>query len=145
MTGRLVIMGIGNILKADDGFGPALIERLRGRIKAECIDAGTTPENYAGKIAKLRPDTVLIVDAVHLDRAPGDYDILEQEDILRSGFTTHDMSPDMFMEYLQRESGSQIYMLGVQPKDISLGGEMSTEIRQTLDLISESILQRLKE
>ena len=38
--GKVVIVGIGNLLRGDDGFGPALIERLSGNVEARCIDAG---------------------------------------------------------------------------------------------------------
>ena len=62
-----------------------------------CIDAGSSPESYAGKIIKENPDTILFVDATHLDRAGGEYALLEVSDILKSGFTTHDLSPKLFL------------------------------------------------
>ncbi|MHC4364602.1 MAG: hypothetical protein ACYSTJ_03955 [Planctomycetota bacterium] len=44
---KTVIVGIGNILKGDDGVGPLICQQLRGNeICAELIDAGTVPENY---------------------------------------------------------------------------------------------------
>ena len=67
--GKVVIVGIGNTMKGDDGFGPALVERLSPKVKAVCIDAGSAPENYTGKIVKEKPDTILIVDALHLGLA----------------------------------------------------------------------------
>ncbi|MFH1362969.1 MAG: hypothetical protein ABIH45_01995, partial [Candidatus Omnitrophota bacterium] len=57
LKGKVVIVGIGNIYRSDDSFGPQLIERLQGGINAVCIDAGTTPETYTGKMIKEGPDT----------------------------------------------------------------------------------------
>lgn len=135
--GKIVVVGVGNIMRADDGFGPALIKRLKDNIKAICIDAGSAPENYVGKIAKEKPDTILIVDTVHLGKKPGEYEILTKPDIVKSGFTTHDISPHMFIEYLEKETNANIYMLGVQPENVNFGEEMSEEVEKTLEEIAK--------
>ena len=90
-------MGIGNTLRADDGFGPALIDRLKEKMKAVCINAGSAPENFTGKIVKEKPNTIIIVDALHLGLSPGEYKILKKDDIAKSGFSTHNISPHMFI------------------------------------------------
>ena len=141
--GKTVIVGIGNIIKGDDGFGPALIKKLDGKIKAVCIDAGLTPENYAGRITKQNPDTILLVDAVHLDLPGGRYEILKPEDILKSGFTTHDISPRMFIEYLESQTRARIFLLGVQPQNISLGDEMSDSVKMALEEIESLIKETI--
>jgi len=143
LKGRVIIVGVGNIMRGDDGFGPRLIERLKGSAKAVCLDVGTVPENYIGKIAKAKPDTILIVDAVHLDKLPGEYEILRKEDISRSGFTTHNLSPAMFIEHLENETKADIYMLGVQPEKITFGSSMSESIEKLLIKISSLIINLL--
>jgi len=141
LKGKIVIIGIGNIIRGDDGFGPILIEKIKDSVKVMCLDAGIAPENYLGKIAKENPDTLLIVDAVHLGKNPGEYEILRQEDIVKCGFTTHDISPVMFMEYLTNQTKANIYMLGVQPQDVGLGLEMSEKLKVILDEVSGKILE----
>ncbi len=139
LKGKVVIVGIGNIMKADDAFGPFFIKKIKDKIAAVCIDAGTAPENYAGSIVKEKPDTVLIVDAVHLGLRSGEYRILNCSEILKSGFTTHDISPRMFIEYIKSQTNADIYILGVQPGSVSLGGDMSVNVRKTLEEIGEMI------
>ena len=139
LKGKVVIVGIGNILRGDDGLGPALIERLTGNVKAICIDAGTAPESYTGTIVKAAPDTILLVDALHLDRPPGEYAILRRHEIVKSGFTTHDISPRMFIEYLKTQTKADIYMLGIQPERLSLGEEISDRIKKTLQEIEQLV------
>ncbi len=134
--GRTVIVGMGNVLKGDDAFGPRLVERLKGDAKAVCIDAGSAPENYTGKIIKERPETIIIADAVHLGLKPGECDVLRKDDIVRSGFTTHDISPVMFIEYLENQTGADIYMLAVQPETVGFGEEMSDSVKKALEEIS---------
>ena len=70
LKGNVVFVGVGNILRRDDAFGPVFIGELKTKVPAVCIDAGTTPENYTGKIIFETPDTIIIVDAAHLDKAP---------------------------------------------------------------------------
>ncbi|MGB2599066.1 MAG: hydrogenase 3 maturation endopeptidase HyCI [Candidatus Omnitrophota bacterium] len=142
LKGKIVFVGVGNTLRGDDGFGPALIEGLRGNTEATCIDAGTAPENYAGKIIKEKPDTIVIFDAAHLDLAPGEFDILKKDEIARSGFTTHDQSPSMFIEYLENETKADIYMLAVQPENVSFGEEMSGSVKKAIEEIASFIEEK---
>ena len=136
---KTVVVGVGNPMRGDDAFGPAFIERINGAVGALCIDAGSAPENYLGKIVKLDPDSVLIVDAAHLGGAPGEYDILEKDQIASSGFTTHDLSPVMFIEYLEKETKARIYMLAVQPEKMDLGAEMSESVKEALDELADIV------
>jgi hydrogenase 3 maturation protease len=119
------------------------VERLRGHVRAVCLDVGTAPENYAGKIAKENPDTILLLDAVYLNRTPGEYALLGKADILSSGFTTHDISPRLFIEYLETQTRAKIYLLGVQPKNLSLDGEMSDPVSRAVDELASQIRQAL--
>lgn len=144
LKGKVVIAGVGNILKADDAFGPALVQGLQGRTSAVLIDAGTAPESYTGRIAKEDPDTLLLVDAVHLGRKPGEYEVLDQDEIVKSGMTTHDISPRLLLEYLAKRTKARIYLLGVQPQTITLGGDMSPEVNKTLAEIIERIAACMK-
>jgi hydrogenase 3 maturation protease len=139
--GKVVIVGIGNIMRGDDAFGPALIEKLNGRVKAVCIDAGSAPENYVRKIANENPDTILLIDAVHLDLAPGRYQIFRPEEIVKSGFTTHDISPALFIDYLKDQTKADIYMLGIQPERLALDEEMSDSLKGALEDISRMIME----
>ena len=137
--GKVVIVGIGNSLKGDDAFGPLLVDRLKGKVKAVCIDAGSAPENYTANIVKENPDTILIVDAVHLDLKPGEYDVLKKSDIIKSGFTTHDISPNMFIEYLENQTRADIYMLGIQPERVCFGKGLSDKLKSKLSEIEKLI------
>jgi hydrogenase 3 maturation protease len=135
LRGKTVIVGIGNSLRGDDGFGPALIEQIQGKVGCICFDAGSAPEKFLGVIVKEEPDTILFVDAADLDLEPGQYRILEPVDIVKCGLTTHDMSSRMLIEFLENQTKANILMLGVQPQHLSLGEAMSQCLTETLDEI----------
>ena len=132
LRGKTVIVGIGNSLRGDDGFGPALIEQLQGKVGCICIDAGSAPEKFLGVIVKEEPSTILFVDAADLDLEPGQYRILQPADIVKCGLTTHDMSSRMLIEFLENQTSANILMLGIQPQYLSLGEAMSPCLTQTL-------------
>jgi hydrogenase 3 maturation protease len=144
-SGRTVFVGIGNELRSDDGIGPLVIERLRDRIDCPCINAGQVPENSFGVIVKEQPDTVVIIDAVQLFMKPGAYQLLTEEDILKTGFSTHTLSPAVFMQYLREASDADVYLLGVQPRSTELGQGLTALLEDSIDelvnLIAEACEQ----
>ncbi len=141
LKGKVVIVGIGNILRGDDGFGPALVEKLKENEKLICIDAGSTPESYTRNIISANPDVILLADAVHLNHKVGEYEILGKNDIVKSGLTTHDISPRMFIEYLESQIRAEIYMVGIQPQNLSLGEDLSEPVKKSLDEIKNLIME----
>ena len=137
LNGKVVYMAIGNILRGDDGIGPELVARLSE--KGLCtVDAGTVPENYIRPVARLDPDTVVIVDAVHLDREPGAVELLDRSEIMENtGFTTHTLSPVLVMERLEDETGARVVMLAIQPGTLEFGAPLSPEVARLLDILPD--------
>jgi len=67
-----VLIGIGNEISGDDGFGPELAKRLKPFLGERAIDGGLAPENWTGPISKLGPKILVIADAVDFGGEPGD-------------------------------------------------------------------------
>ncbi|MBL7130546.1 MAG: hydrogenase maturation peptidase HycI [Candidatus Omnitrophica bacterium] len=131
-SGKILIVGIGNQLRSDDGFGPALISRIQEKVKANCLDAGSSPENYIGKIVKLEPDVILFVDAVIMDEPPATIKLIKEEQIPQYGFSTHNMSPKLMIENIKSQIKVKIFMLGIQPKNLEFGEKISKELNEML-------------
>lgn len=67
-----VVIGCGNVLRGDDGAGPALVRRLAERglpPTVRCVDAGTAGVDAV--LAMRGVDEVLVVDACRTGRPPG--------------------------------------------------------------------------
>ena len=84
---KLIVLGVGNELKSDDGVGPFIIKQLKDQnIENEnmlFIDAETVPENFTGKIRKENPTHLIIVDACLMNAQPADQDCRQE------GFCRH--------------------------------------------------------
>ena len=144
IQGKTLFFGIGSTLRGDDGIGPLLVQRLQGNINAVCINAENAPEKFIGKIIKEKPDTLIIVDAVHLSATPGSFDILRPEEIQNACFSTHDIPMGMLIEQIQAEITAKIHVIGVQPQSVALGIGLSEKVSQTLDSLCEMIVNASK-
>ncbi|MGE5279787.1 MAG: hydrogenase 3 maturation endopeptidase HyCI [Deltaproteobacteria bacterium] len=143
LKGKIVIVGIGNPLRGDDGLGPLLVGRLKGRVPAVCIDAGSAPENYAGAVIREEPDTVLLIDSVHLGEAPGSAALLEEDEIARSGLSTHDIPLSMFIGYLKSRTRARVFLLGVEPQSLAFGEGICEAVQKSLETIAKDIMEVL--
>ena len=139
LKGKIVLFGIGNTLRGDDALGPMLVEMLRGKVNAVCINAEGSPENFLGKVIKEDPDTLLIIDAVYLNAGPGEYRLLAPEELEDSVSTTHDIPLTMLIDYLRSEKNMSIYILGIEPQHLDLGRKVSLKVKQTIILLKEMI------
>ncbi len=133
---RTLILGIGNTMRGDDGVGPALIERLQGKVSATLIDGGEVPENYLGPIEAAKPEVVLIVDAADLKAQPGDAALIELEQLAQTGISTHNASLGLFASVVKQLTGADILALAVQPKHNSFGTGISEEVGRTLEWLA---------
>ena len=132
LDGNVVLVGIGNPLRGDDGLGPELGRRLAGVTGHECIDAGTTPENQIGPILRRVPDGVLLVDAVDLEERPGAWALLMPEQFHGTGHSTHNPGLRLLLDCLRAERVERVRLLGVQPARIGLGTSMSRPVKRAL-------------
>ena len=137
LKGRTVYMGMGNILRGDDGIGPKLVEVLWKK-GARAVDAGTVPENYIGSVKRLEPDIIVMIDAVHLGKEPGSVELLKRDEILEnSGFSTHSLSPVLVMERLESETGAAVFMLAIQPGTLEFGDPLSPAVNSLLTTLPD--------
>ena len=93
---RLVILGIGNDIRGDDGVGQYIVESLKDLGKESddviIINAKTVPENFTGKIRKIDPSHILIIDAVLMNEEPGTVRVISKEQVGGLSVSTHSMS-----------------------------------------------------
>jgi len=139
---KIGIIGIGNLLRKDDGIGIFLLERLQKQKKElpkniEFIDGGTGGMNLLQLLAQF--DTVLLIDAVGFKGRPGETRVFSLKDIQSQKkpvmISTHDSN---FLNLLRlsqelKELPETLVIFGVQPRDVSHGVGLSKEIETVLD------------
>jgi hydrogenase 3 maturation protease len=109
-----LLLGVGNDLRGDDGFGPELARRLSAR-GGPALDAGTAPEMLSGPIRRVAPEVLLIADAAELGLVPGALRLMDAGEIEPGATGTHDPSLRMLLDFLAGELEFEAYALVVQP------------------------------
>ncbi len=144
---KLIIMGVGNELKADDGLGPYFIQILSQDLKDKpqitLINAGSVPENFTGKIRKENPTHIILIDAVLMEEAPGYTRLIKKEEIKNMGISTHSMPLSYLINYLELEKTYSICFIGIQPADLSLKLELTPEVKESTEELKNNILKLL--
>ncbi len=132
---KLIILGVGNELKSDDGVGPYIIKKLKEEnIENKnllFIDAETVPENFTGKIRKENPTHLIIVDACLMDSQPGDMQIVNKYEFANIGISTHSMSLSFFVRYLEKDTDFGIIFVGIEPETMEWGEKPTPKVEKS--------------
>jgi len=149
---NIALIGIGNLLLSDEGVGVHAINKLNDEYKfpesVRLIDGGTMGLDILPFLEG--NDKVLIIDAVNFHKEPGTIEIIEGDEIpkfLSSKLSVHQIGiPDMlFAARLMDIIPSEICLIGIQPKSIVPGLELSEEIKNRFEALLERIFQKLSE
>ncbi|MBE6499331.1 MAG: hydrogenase maturation peptidase HycI [Methanobrevibacter thaueri] len=132
---KLIILGVGNELKTDDGVGPFIIKKLKEENieneKLIFINAETVPENFTGKIRKENPTHLIIIDACLMNSKPGNMQIVNKKDFANIGISTHSMSLSFFVKYLEKDTDFKITFVGIEPETMNWGDEPTVNVKKT--------------
>jgi hydrogenase 3 maturation protease len=145
IDGKVALVGIGNPLRGDDGFGPKLIEALKGGgLKASLFDCGTAPENYIIPILDSSPSTVILLDAADFGSLPGVVGVFDMREVERISFSTHNTSPRLLADLFRTgNSALNIFMVVAQPRNIAFGENLSDEMKKAIETLSGIFLEIL--
>lgn len=138
-----LILGCGNILFGDDGFGCAVVECLeaRGDVPDDVclLDAGTGVRKllFTLCLSSVRPRRVLIVDAFDVGRAPGELFEIDPADIPAikcDDFSLHQLPTSNLLRELAAQCGVEVRVLACQtgalPEEVKPG--LSEPVRQAV-------------
>ena len=135
-AGKVLVLGIGNPDKGDDGAGilvakalrKALGGRARGRVKV--LLGYEAPENLTGEIRRFAPGLVLMIDAVIGPFPAGAVFPVAAGDIPDDGVSTHKISLRMLVAYLETTVGCRVLFLGIQAGRIEMGQAMTPSVEK---------------
>ncbi|MCL2142275.1 MAG: coenzyme F420-reducing hydrogenase, FrhD protein [Methanimicrococcus sp.] len=158
---EVLILGCGNILFGDDGFGAAVVQKLNAvkeshpqlnSQKTGIIDAGTGASHFILSLIdeKTPIKKIIIVDIVDYGLAPGEMILLSPKDlpnIPKYHIDAHDMPLAGMLTDLNADFGIEIVVIGCQYKnmpapDICL--ELSDEVAAAIDKAAEMVLEQLE-
>jgi hydrogenase 3 maturation protease len=147
-TPRLAIIGIGDELMPPDRLGMFAARELEHHhlFGVKVFFAGTVPESITGPLRRYQPRHVLFLDAADVGARPGTIAVIEPERIPASLVSTHVLPLSVVMDYIERETGAGVTLLGIQPDltgpDKDLSPEDLVYLGQNLLELSQIIRDR---
>jgi len=137
-----VVIGVGNPLMGDDGFGIVAVSHLRDRWPDSpaltVVDGGTWGMNLLPAIESA--GRLLIIDAIDRGLAPGTPIVLEREELprylaLRLSPHQLDLREVLALAELRGTLPLETYAFGVQPERVELSLDLSPPVAAMLPRI----------
>lgn len=132
---QVLCIGIGNVLKRDDGVGVYISHGITEKGYPNVLTVEVSIENYIGKINSLNKEVLVLIDSMDFKEFPGYWNILSVENLFGHTTNTHNITLDKVSELFNAKT----YVLGIQPKNINFGENLTPEVKQSADRIIEQI------
>lgn len=145
---RIVVIGVGNLLLKDEGIGihaVKALEEMNLPRDVKIIDGGTAPDLIAYTEAG---DKLIIIDAAKAGGEPGTiYRLLPRDLSEENGgvISAHELGVEQNLRLLSltgNEPGETV-IIGIEPKEIDWGTELSAELQQRVPQIVRIILKEI--
>lgn len=139
---RIVVLGIGNLLWADEGFGVRCVEALQRRWEfaghVSLVDGGTQGLYLIQHVQEA--DALLIFDAIDYGLAPGTLKEVRDDEVPRfMGAKKMSLHQTGFQEVLSLAQltgryPARVLLIGCQPQELEdYGGSLRPVVRAALD------------
>jgi hydrogenase maturation protease len=149
--GKNLVLGVGNLIMCDDGFGIHVIRRLEDKANIpddiEVVDGGTAGLDLLYYLEGV--DKMIVIDAMEMmGREPGTLTVIDGDDIptyLSIKMSPHDVAlPDMlFAAKLRDLYPKEIIVYGVQPLTVDMGLELSPPVAAQIEVVVDKIIAEM--
>ncbi len=150
---KILVLGIGNLVQSDDGFGVHIIRELLKEKdtlppNVDLLDGGTSIVDQMGDLANA--DRLICIDVVEGGGAPGTIYRFKPEDITykKSKFHhAHKISIFDTLEMVRHMSNKapEAIIIAVQPGNIDWGTELSQTLKNSIPQVLEIIRNEIAE
>jgi len=142
----VAIVGVGNALRGDDAFGPAVIAALQPSDRLRLFDVQAVPESFLVPIASSGASAVLFVDVADLGSEPGRVALLGADRLAEVDVSTHAISLSVVAEAIQGLAHDRpgrrdmpCALLAAQPADLATPDRLSPPMIAAVQLAAEAL------
>ena len=147
------VLGLGNVLMGDDGLGPSVVHHLETHFDfppaVTVLDTGTPGLDLVPFL--FGAESVILVDTVRAEGAPGEIRIYRKDDILRHVPTSPRVSPHdpgLKETLLSLEFGGRapadVVLVGVIPGRVEKSIDLSPPVRAAIPEAARAVLAELE-
>jgi coenzyme F420 hydrogenase subunit delta len=146
----ILILGCGNILFGDDGFGPAVAQHLQENftIPADvCVfNAGTSVREilFDTILSDKKPSKIVVVDAMDFEREPGEVfaiDLDSYPEIKLDDFSMHQIPTSNLLRELRDYCGIEVIVIACQVSNIpeSVNPGLSDTVKVAVEKAADTL------
>jgi hydrogenase maturation protease len=147
---KVTVLGIGNLLLKDEGVGIHLVQQLAGVVddaNVNIIDAGTYPDFLS--LVDDNLDKLIIIDAVKTGDKPGTIYRFNSDDIdvdATLPVSAHNVGvlDSLKTMALFNKQPKSTVIIGIEPKIIDFGLDLSPEVEERIPKIVSLILEEIE-
>ena len=139
---RRAIISVGNKIKSDDNIGNLVIEKIPNSPEVIKIKGGLNPENFIRPVKNFKPDVIFFLDAVDSGDEPGSVKLMRIADVQTLSPSTHNIPVSIFKKLFPN---SKIFIIGIQPKTLDFGTELSPELKKEFGNIVKKVQEILSD
>ncbi len=158
LSKRTLVLGCGNVLYGDDGFGPAVADALAARYPipedAAVLNLGLSTRGFVFDVllAERRPERIVVVDAMDRPgRAAGELFLVPLDELPKEkidDFSFHQGPTSNLLRELRDECGVEVVIVSCQPESIptemrrGLSPPVDRAVDEAARLVHERYLRR---
>jgi hydrogenase maturation protease len=152
MSHPITVLGIGNILLQDEGFGVKIVEELHRRYRfpdvVQVLDGGTLGMDLLRFISGC--EKLLVVDAIAGNGPPGSFYRLAGEEVqvyFSEKVSLHELGIRDVLATLEvlGQPVTEVVVLGVEPAVLELGLELTPVVAAAVDKTVAAVIAQLQE
>lgn len=147
---KVTVLGVGNILLSDEGFGVRVVEHLLSRFtfpeNTAVIDGGT----MGYELLRFLHGTarLIVVDAINGGHPPGTVYRFTGEEVkayYRQKVSMHQLGIQEVLAMLDISDHpiTEILVLGVQPESLAMSLDLSSIVSPLVETVANEIIERL--
>ena len=147
-----LILGCGNTLFGDDGFGPAVIHFLEKHFQVpkdvSILDVGTGAREilFTITLAEKKPKRIIVIDALDCQREPGDIFTIPVENLPDKkidNFSLHQLPTSNLLKELKELCHVEVILLAAQPESVpeTVNPGLSRKLQDAVPRVGEYIVK----
>ena len=146
---KTVVLGVGNILLSDEGFGVRVAEALSQRFRfpdaVEVLDGGTLGIELMRFLDGAQ--RLILIDAIH-GSEPGSFRIIQGDDVrlyFQEKVSLHEMGIQEVLASLvvMEKPIAEIVVIGVVPQSLEIGLDLTPLVASRIDEATDSVIRQL--
>ncbi len=148
---EVTVLGIGNVILKDEGFGVRVVEYLDSRYdfpeSVQLVDGGTLGIELTQYVTGTKK--LLVVDSINGGAEGGTRFHFENEEVMahfQDKLSAHEVGIQDVLALLKVTGREipEVAVIGAQPCDVSAGVELTPEMERLLPEVAEEALEILK-